>query len=54
MKQGNEDFKLIKNNPKSKNRNYIFQNNAITRLGFIIVLICLIVGVSMVFVFNNQ
>ncbi len=48
MKQGTEDFKIIKENPKGKNRNYIFQNNRITRIGFYIVATLLIVGVLMV------
>lgn len=48
MKQGSENFKVVKNNPEKKNRNYIFQNNKITRVGFYIVATVLIIGVIMV------
>ncbi|SHG03720.1 hypothetical protein SAMN05444344_2489 [Tenacibaculum mesophilum] len=54
MKKSNEDFKIIKENPDSKHKNYIFQNNKITRLAFYIVLSCLLIGITLIFVFNNQ
>ncbi|MDY0779528.1 hypothetical protein [Tenacibaculum sp. IB213877] len=44
------DFKLVKDNPESPNKNYIFQNNKITRVGFYIILILLVIGAIMVFV----
>ncbi|MGQ3678261.1 MAG: hypothetical protein HWD89_06290 [Tenacibaculum sp.] len=54
MEKQNDDFKIIKENPKSKNRNYIFQNNKITRIAFFVILFCLIIGITMVFTFNEQ
>ena len=42
MKNKNNDFEFIKDNPKKSNKNYIFQNNKITRIGFYIVLSLLI------------
>ncbi len=45
MKQGPEDFKILKDNPESKDRNYIFQNSRSTRIGFYIVATVLIIGV---------
>ncbi len=50
MKQGTEDFNIVKENPEEKNRNYIFQNNKITRLGFYIVASLLIIGITMAIV----
>ncbi|MFD0991853.1 hypothetical protein [Tenacibaculum geojense] len=50
MKNKNNDFEFIKDNPKKSNKNYIFQNNKITRIGFYIVLSLLIIGVVIVFV----
>ncbi|TYP99319.1 hypothetical protein C7447_102641 [Tenacibaculum adriaticum] len=50
MKQGPEEFKVVKDNPKKKNKNYIFQNNQITRVGFYIVATALLVGIIMVLV----
>jgi hypothetical protein len=52
MKYKNEDFEIIKNNPKRKNKNYIFQNNKITRIGFYVVLTCLVLGISMIVAFS--
>ncbi|WP_165872156.1 hypothetical protein [Tenacibaculum sp. M341] len=50
MKQGPEDFKVLKKNAEKRDRNYIFQNNKITRVGFYIVLTCILIGISMVVV----
>ena len=47
-----ENFKFIKNDLQKKNKNYIFQNNKTTRLGFYIVLTCLFIGVSMIVAFT--
>ncbi|TCP28398.1 hypothetical protein EV195_101574 [Tenacibaculum skagerrakense] len=52
MKREHENFKFIKNDLQQKNRNYIFQNNKVTRLGFYIVLTCLFIGVSMIVAFT--
>jgi hypothetical protein len=49
MKQGHENFKVVKNNPKEKNKNYILQNNKITRTTFYIVVATLLIGIVMVF-----
>jgi hypothetical protein len=52
MRKEHENFKFIKNDLQKKNKNYIFQNNKTTRLGFYIVLTCLFIGVSMIVAFT--
>lgn len=54
MKEQDKNFKLIKENPQSENRNYIFQNNKVTKVAFFIIVACLLIGVTMIFTFNEQ
>ncbi|EDP97514.1 hypothetical protein U8527_04155 [Kordia algicida OT-1] len=49
MKQGKEDFKLVKDSDNESKRNYIFQNNTKTKAAFYFVafvLVILIVAVT--------
>ena len=48
MKNNKDDFKILKENPKNDDTNYIFQNNKITRVGFYIVGSALLIGIVMV------
>lgn len=52
MKNKKSDFKVIKENPKNDNTNYIFKNDEITRTGFYIVATTLVIGVIMVVFFG--
>lgn len=49
MKQGEEDFKIVKDSDNTSRRNYIFQNNTKTKAAFYFVafvLLILIVAVA--------
>ncbi|MGG8497949.1 hypothetical protein ACQY1Q_16170 [Tenacibaculum sp. TC6] len=54
MKQGRENFEIVKNKPESKNRNYIFKNDTITKVGFYIVVTVLVVGFTFVVLFGKE
>lgn len=49
MKQGEEDFEIVKNK-QSKKRNYIFQKDRLTRSAFYFILIVLLILVVAVVV----
>ncbi len=53
MEKQNDDFKVIKENLKSKNRSYMFQNNRVTRIAFLVTFFCLFIGSTMIFIFNQ-